>query len=185
MIQIQGYEIPNKIEELSIAQFDKLFVIDANEELDTIEKWTSKFIYLGVPESAFDNMELNDFVAYVKEFNNLEMSIPERTTQVKVQNYTYSAPESISVKDFGLIEKVWRNQAPDRCLQTMAILFKRDDLNKAEHYAPAHLKQKAKLFSDIKASVIVPYMTEILAKLNNLTERKLDESTEELERSNG
>ncbi len=57
MIQIYGAEIPNQLNELTVEQFDHLNKIENNTELDTIEKWIEKFIYLGVEEKAFDSME--------------------------------------------------------------------------------------------------------------------------------
>ncbi len=41
----------------------------------------------------------------------------------------------------------------------MALMFKRTDLTNAEHYDPAHLKHKAKLFSKLKADISIPYLT--------------------------
>ena len=64
-----GVEIPNHLNELTVQQFDELNKIENNQDLDTIEKWIEKFIYLGVPDKAFDKMELDDFTNYIKEFN--------------------------------------------------------------------------------------------------------------------
>jgi hypothetical protein len=49
----------------------------------------------------------------------------------------------------------------------MSVLFKRNDLTKAEHYADAHIKQKAKLFSSLSAELAIPYATFIGLKLSN------------------
>jgi len=46
MIQMFGVEIPNHLNELTVQQFDELNKIENNQELDTIEKWIEKFIYL-------------------------------------------------------------------------------------------------------------------------------------------
>jgi len=43
----------------------------------------------------------------------------------------------------------------------LAVIFKREDLTKTEHYDNAHLKLKEKLFSKLPAAVAVPYVTYI------------------------
>jgi hypothetical protein len=47
----------------------------------------------------------------------------------------------------------------------LAILFKRTDLTKAEHYADAHIKLKAKIIRELKAEIAVPYLVEVGQKL--------------------
>jgi hypothetical protein len=60
--------------------------------------------------------------------------------------------------------------------EMLAVLFKRDDLSKTEHYTDAHIKHKAKLIQELKAELVVPYLVEIGKKLstqitkNDLTE---------------
>ena len=49
----------------------------------------------------------------------------------------------------------------------MAVWFKRSDLTKTEHYTDAHIKQKAKLFSQLSAELAIPYATFIGLKLSN------------------
>jgi hypothetical protein len=63
----------------------------------------------------------------------------------------------------------------------MAIFFKRTDLTNAEHYAPAHIKEKSKLFRNINAEICVPYLFEI-GKM--FAQRLEDAKSEVLEGSN-
>ena len=49
----------------------------------------------------------------------------------------------------------------------MAVIFKRDDLNKPEHYDNAHLKHKEELFGKLPAAVAVPYVQQIGKELAN------------------
>ena len=185
MIQIYGAEIPNQMNELSVEQFDHLNKIENNQELDTIEKWIEKFIYLGVEEKAFDSMELDEFANYIKDFNKSEIPSTEKVTQIVIDKYTYEANENIGVKDLGMIEKIYRGQDENFCAQTLAILFKRTDLTRTEHYAPAHLKFKVNLFKKQNAEIAFPYILDILQKITKITEKKIDETAEELERDNG
>jgi hypothetical protein len=185
MIQIYGIEIPNHLNELSVEQFDELNKIENNPELDTIEKWIEKFIYLGVTEKAFDNMQLDEFANYIKEFNKSEVPNTSKVTELVIDKYTYQANEEIGVKDLGMIEKIYRSQDQNFTAQTLAILFKRTDLSRTEHYAPAHLKLKVSLMKKQNAEVAFPYILDILQKIAKITEKKIDESAEELERNNG
>jgi hypothetical protein len=185
MIQMYGVEIPNQLNELTVQQFDELNKIENNQELDTIEKWIEKFIYLGVPEKAFDNMELEEFANYIKVFNKSDIPQGPKVTELVIDKYTYQANETIGVKDLGMLERIYRSQADDFCAQTLAILFKRTDLTRTEHYAPAHLKFKVNLMRKQSAEIAFPYIMEILSKITKIAEKKVDEFTEELDSSNG
>ena len=90
-------------------------------------------------------VEVNDLPNYIKEFNKSEIPQGEKVTELVIDKYTYQANETIGVKDLGLIEKIYRGQDDNFCAQTLAILFKRTDLTRTEHYAPAHLKVKVAL----------------------------------------
>jgi hypothetical protein len=50
--------------------------------------------------------------------------------------------------------------------ELLAVLFKRTDLTKVEHYSDAHIKLKAKLIREMKAELAVPYLVEIGQKLS-------------------
>lgn len=180
MIQIFGTEIPNQLNELTVEQFDHLNKIENNIELDTIEKWIEKFIYLGVPDKAFDKMELDEFTNYIKEFNKSDLPSTEKVTQIVIDKYTYEANETIGVKDLGMIEKIYRGQDDNFCAQTLAILFKRTDLTRTEHYAPAHLKFKVNLMKKQNAEIAFPYIMEILSKITKIAEKKVDEVKDEV-----
>lgn len=181
MVTIAGYEIPNLIDELTVDQFDKLNIIEQNKDLGIIEKWVDKWVYLGIPEEVFDDMTLDEFKENVALFN-ADVAIPDKVLSVNIDGFVYEAKEILGAKDIGLIEKVWRNNLEHFASESLAILFKRADLSRTEHYSPAHLKHKAKLFGQQKAELAVPYIAEILKVLVKSTE---DEPTEELERTEG
>lgn len=180
MIQIFGNDIPNQLNELTVEQFDYLNKIENNTELDTIEKWIEKFVYLGVPEKAFDNMELEEFANYIKIFNKSDIPSTDKVTKIVIDKYTYETSENIGVKDLGMIEKIYRSQDDNFTAQTLAILFKRTDLSRTEHYAPAHLKLKTNLFKKQTAEIAFPYILDILQKITKITEQKVEETNEEI-----
>jgi len=69
MITILGYEVPNTIDELTIEQFDRLNNIEAQKDLDSIEKWIMKFVYLGIPEEAFEDITLGELQKHMVAYN--------------------------------------------------------------------------------------------------------------------
>lgn len=183
MLKIKENGIPNTVFELTIGQFDKINTITADVNLDEIEKWIEKFVYLGADRDDFDDMELEEFNQLIQEWNNQPHNPTERIATIELDGYTYEAKESIGVKDLGMIEKVWKQQTGEGSAETLAIIFKRTDLTKKEHYAPAHIKHKMKLFKEQPSNILIPYITEVFNKLMVVTKELRDEATTELEGS--
>lgn len=184
MIKINQYEIPNTAEELTVEQLDKLNHITRRDDLDNIEKYLEKFSYLGIPEEHFDEMEFSEFKEHIKAFEQSEVPT-EKVKSIEIEGYTYEAPEVVGVKDLGMIEKVWRANVDNFSSEMLAVIFKRTDLSRTEHYTPAHLKHKAKLFKEQKASLAMPYIVEVLTQLSKTAQQIADGNTEELEGSQG
>lgn len=184
MTEIAGVEIPNHINELTIEQFDKLNAITRDDSLDNIEKYIAKFVYLGVPEDAFDEMDFEDFKQCILNFNDSPPYPTEKVLSFEFDGYTYEANETIGVRDLGLIEKCWKQNTDNFASEALAILYKRTDLTKKEHYSNAHIKHKAKIFKSQKAEMAVPFVLDIIRQLTD-TAQKLNEATEELESDKG
>jgi hypothetical protein len=106
MMNLKGYDLPNLPSELSVEQFDKLNLITTDNTLDNIEKWMTKFEYLGFPSELFDDMSFEELKEAIKEFNDIPPYSREFTKSIEVDGYTYEANETIGVKDLGLIEKL-------------------------------------------------------------------------------
>lgn len=162
MISLQGIEIPNRVDELTVEQFDYLSAIDANESLDVIEKWIAKFKYLGVDEDVFDEMPLPEFYNAIKSFNEVGEMPTERVYSIELDGYTYSTKEAISTKDLSILEKRWKKDRSTFGADCLSTLFKRDDLTKTEHYADAHLKHKKNLFKGVKCEFAIPHLIEVI-----------------------
>jgi hypothetical protein len=88
----------------------------------------------------------------------------------------------LSVKDSRIVEKIVKKENKEYISDIMALMFKRTDLTNAEHYDPAHLKHKAKLFSKLKADISIPYLTFVTFKISNHGESEIAEI---MERDNG
>ena len=184
MVEIAGYNIPNEPHELTVEQFDKINFITSNQELDEIEKWIEKFKYLGVDESVFDDMQMEEFYQLIADWNDQPPHPKDKVLSVEIDGYTYEAKESIGVRDLGMIEKVWKQNNGNFAAETLAIIYKRADLSKTEHYSPAHIKHKTALFKKQPSSLVIPFIIEVLEKLTKTTQQIKDAVTEELGESN-
>lgn len=169
MVEIRGYQIKNDIAELTLEQFEKVSKILNDEDLDKFEKWADVFIFLGVPVSEVNDMEFDEFINYVKVFNDTHAinDIP-MTQEFELDGYTYRAYEDefkLKVRDLKMIEKAMGKDNTNYFARLMAIIFKRTDLTNAEHYENSHLKYKEKLFNDLNATLVVPYVVAVSRKL--------------------
>ena len=168
MVTILGKKIPNQLTELTVQQFEDITTIHANKELDAIEKHLEVFELLGIKEDEFEDVSIEEFKQFVREFNNIK-GAKKIVNKIELDGYHYTAFEEtfkLSVRDTKHIEKLMNIRYKGYMSEILAILFKRDDLTKAEHYADAHIKHKAKLIREEKASLVVPYLAEIGSKLS-------------------
>ena len=174
MIELFGKEIPSKMEELTLEQFQKISAIHNNDEFDTLEKHCKVFEYLGITEDEMD-VEFDEFLANVKEFNKDNYTKKDPVEEIEIEGYTYRAEMRLSVKDSRIVEKIVKKENQEYIADIMALMFKRTDLTNAEHYDPAHLKHKAKLFSKLKADISIPYLTFVTFKISNHGESEIAE----------
>jgi len=168
MVTILGIEVPNQLNELTVQQFETITTIHANTDLDAIDKHLQVFEFLGVPTIEWDNVEIEEFKEIVRNFNDIQ-SKPELVNTLEIDGYTYTAFEDkfkLSVKDTKHIEKIMHSKHKGYISELLAVLFKRTDLTKVEHYSDAHIKLKAKLIRELKAELAVPYLVEIGQKLS-------------------
>jgi len=177
MVEIRGYQINNQVSELTIDQFEKVSKILNDEELDKFEKWADVFILLGVPIDEVNDMDFDEFIHYVKDFNSVESNTDlEMIQEFELDGYTYRAYEDefkLRVRDLKMIEKAMGKDNKNYFAKLLSIIFKRTDLTNAEHYENAHLKHKEKLFKDLNATIVVPYIVAVSRKLitqNEVTE---------------
>jgi len=177
MIELFGKEIPSKMDELTLEQFQKISAIHNNEEYDTLEKHCKVFEYLGITEEEMD-VDFDLFLANVKEFNNNNYDKKDPVEEIEIEGYTYKAEMKLSVKDSRIVEKIVKKDNKEYISDIMALMFKRTDLSNTEHYDPAHLKHKAKLFSKLKADISIPYLTFVTYKITNHAESQAPKELE-------
>jgi hypothetical protein len=167
MINLLGRDIPNKVDELTIEQFELITEISNNQDIDPIDRYLQIFTALGIPEKEFFDYDVADFIDIVKEFNdgnnNTKPSDPVGT--IELDGYTYTAELKLTVRETKIIEKIAINKPKGYISDILAVMFKRDDLTNAEHYAEAHLKLKAKLIKGLTADIAIPYLMFIANKI--------------------
>ena len=182
MITILNREIPNQIDELTIEQFEAITEINNDPNLDPIDKHLKVFAYLGIPESEFWDYDVADFVVMVKDFNSMEQKDFPVVEELELDGYIYRAEMRLTVRDTKMIEKIALSKPKGYISEMLAIMFKREDLTPAEHYADAHIKQKAKLIRKLNANISIPYIMFIANKIGQQV--KNDTATQAVEPSN-
>ena len=179
MVTILNKEIPNELNELTIQQFEDITEIHANPKLDHVEKHLEVFKYMGVSEE-IEDVDFETFKDYIKEFNTAKAPEGILLKRFEADGYTYQAYEDewkLSAKETKLIEKILNNKHKGYISEVLAVLFKRTDLTKNEHYADAHIKHKAKIIREMTADVAVPYLVAVAETINKQVQ-SLNEPTE-------
>jgi hypothetical protein len=158
MININGVEIPNKLDELTIRQYEVISRYTANNNLDNIEKYVKIFTFLGANQSDLDALDFKDFKTLVEQFNNIE-PFNKIIEEIEINGYIYKAKEKLTIKDLKLVEKIIRKE--HYISELMAIVYQRVDLSDTEHYTPTHIKLKSKLFSKQPAQICISHLVSI------------------------
>jgi len=168
MVTILNKEIPNELNELTIQQFEDITDIHSNEKLDHVEKHLEVFKYMGAPEE-IEDVDFEDFKEYIRLFNTAKAPEGILLKRFEADGYTYQAYDEewkLSAKETKLIEKILNNKHKGYISEVLAVLFKRTDLGKNEHYTDAHIKHKAKIIRQMTADVAVPYLVAVAETIN-------------------
>ena len=91
----------------------------------------------------------------------------------EADGYTYEAYDDnfkLTAKDTKHIEKILNSRHKGFISEALAVIFKRTDLSKTEHYTDAHIKHKAKIIRELTAEVAVPYLVVIAETINKQVE---------------
>jgi len=185
MIKIGSKEVPNEITELTVEQFEKISNLTNNQELEPFEKWSQIFVSLGADIDELEDTEFNKFKEYIAEFVSVSIEPnKEFVKSIEVDGYTYQSFDEefkLNVKDLKLIEKCISHSPDNYISKVLAILFKRTDLTKAEHYDESHITFKSKLFKTQPAEMAIPFIVYIGDKLSATAKQVIDEPTEVVE----
>ena len=169
MITFKEYQLKNSLHEFTIEEYEKVTEILSNEELVNIEKYIDILLCLGLPENVLDEMTDDEFFNIINSFT---FSIKSgMAPSIEIEGYEYVAYTEdtfkLKVKDLSLIEKAIVDTPNNYLSRAMAVIFKRADLTRVEHYSEAHLKEKTKLFKKVSAAIAFPYLIHLTEKLNS------------------
>lgn len=162
-----SYDVKSNVNELTIAEYEKISNINAKSDVDTIDKWFKILIELGLPNDVIDDIDVDELVNIISELDLSEIEI-EYKNEIEIDGYKYicelkeDGTPKITGRIFKELEKAVKKDNYISII--MAILFKREDLTINEHYNSEHIEYKAKLFKDLNASMSIPYIFHIADK---------------------
>lgn len=169
MITIRDYQMKSELKEYTLYEFDLISATLNNEKLDYIDKYLNVLEILNVPQEIIDDLSDTEFIDIIK---NLVLLPPTNDTllkEIEIDGFIYEAYDGdefkLKIKDLALIENsVKKNNGKFLATEAMAIIFKRKDLSKVEHYTPAHIKYKTELFKNVNVDLVYNYIIFISEK---------------------
>lgn len=157
-------KIKDSANEFLIGEYEDLAVILNDDKIRLFERYFNIFVKLGV-DSDFLDYEIGEktFLDLIKAFRGGDFKFTEFTKEIEVNGRLYQSHTNdeffLNVKDMKLIEKFISKNSDKFVGELIAVIFKDVDLTKTEHYDPAHIKHKAKLFRDnITFDVAIPFL---------------------------
>lgn len=167
MIKIRDYEIKSSLTEWTIGEYENIITILSDDKLDFIDKYIKVLELLGLPDEVLDKLGDDEFFEIVQNIldNNIDNNFKK---EFELHGYTYRAYEGdeykLSVRDMAKIENIIKSDDV-KLSRILAVIFKREDLTNTEHYDKAHLDYKAKIFKELNADIVIPYILLIEKKM--------------------
>jgi len=159
------YQLKNTPDEIKLGEFEKIFNIANNPQLEPMGKYFAIFELLEVPDEVLDSMNQQEFIDAVQAWNSYDLNNePLPFVEVGGRRYvSFEGEEFIFMaRDISLIEKSAASGDGHFPSTVMAILFKDDQLTPTEHRDNAHIKHKAKLFREnLTADMAVPFLARV------------------------
>jgi len=164
-IKYAGEEIQlrNEAKEVRLSEFNKIHNILSTDKAGHFEKYTEVFKVLGVSEDVIDDMSIEQFIELVKMFNDISQTKENPVQSFEIDGYIYTAYKGeefkFTAKDLVMLERGFKQGVGSIPAFVLAVVFKREDLTKKEHFDPTHINHKAKLFSEhLYMDVALPYL---------------------------
>jgi hypothetical protein len=167
MVKIREYEMKSSLTEWTIGEYEHIVRILSNDDDDFIDKYIKVLEALGVPDAILNDLNDDEFFEVISNIldNNMDKTYLK---EFELGGYTYRAYEGdeykLSVRDMAKIENVIKTEG-DKLSKILAVIFKRVDLSNTEHYDKSHLEYKSKLFKELRADIVIPYILLIEEKM--------------------
>lgn len=168
-MEIKGYNVPTKLSEMTIGQFEKVNKIMSDESSLKIERYIDYLESLDIPNDVILSITDDELFSVIKSIGEKEDITNELLKSFELEGYTYkSYDEEFSIRaiELSMIEKRINKDSSNYFSYIIAILFKREDLTNREHYTDAHIKHKADLFKNLSAIDFYPYVIMVAEKLS-------------------
>jgi hypothetical protein len=170
------YSIKNNISELSLGEFSKLNTVLTDETNDNVLRWCNVLELLGLPEEVIDELSINELSTYIQ--NAFKDNVGDNINPIiEIDGYTYECKmdgdvPKINVNDLKWIEKMIE-RGPNHLI---AVIFKRTDLTKKEHFDKSHIELKSKLFAEhMPASQALFFLIHITNEINSVFKTFIEE----------
>lgn len=171
MITIKGHDYPTRVEEMTLKQWSDVSGIVHNGNLSGIEKLESLLKSIGVPQGDIDELPIDFSTELASAMKPSEM---EFELVDKIGHYSLNLDMELSVKLVKFIGKV--NELGIGMAGLVAIFYEDERVTTTEHYDIAHVKHKAKIFSDMEAHNFVVSIAKITEFLAVKTKETINES---------
>lgn len=198
MIEVKGYPLVNRADEMSLELYEKVSELleakvarpgdkpGAFDYEGELEKWLDILEACGLPKRVGEEMELGEIPEAVKLWNSTKVDPYPMLKEIEVKGKIYRAYDGekwiLNVKDGKLIEKYARQNPKKYVGEMLAVIFKDEELTDNEHYANGHIKHKANIFrKEVKASVAVPYLMHVAKKILFAGSKELENAEKESE----
>lgn len=165
----QVFPTRNTVEEFTIGEFETISGIMNDKDKNTIEKWSEIFVFVGLPQEVVDEFDTFAFIEVIKEFNMTDISKIGFQKEIVLNGITYKAFDEefkLTVKEMRLIEDYIKKNENRYLGDMLAVIYKRDDIEKSMNFDKAHIHFKAELIrKEVKADVAIPYLKFLSKKL--------------------
>lgn len=186
MTEVRGFQAKTSLGEMTVGEFEMFSEVLNNPELDYIDKYLEILRIQGMTEESIEEVTDEDLFAFIGEIAKDDRPSGDLVPNIEIEGYTYVAYTgekfSMRAKDLGLIESyVKKTPNGGYFAQALAVLFKREDLTRTEHYTPAHIEHKAKLIRTLPVELLYPYVVHIahtLGRKIEMIKQQEDEATE-------
>jgi hypothetical protein len=169
MFTIRDFELKNTLQDLTVREYERIATILRDESRESIERYCDVLEALGMPTDLLDTLTDDELFACINSFSQ-ECETKQLVRQIEIAGYTLTAYGEgeefvIRARDLVLIEKAIKNET-NFLSRILAIIFKRDDLTRAEHYSNAHITHKAEEIGKMPADLLFPYLVHVTHKLS-------------------
>jgi hypothetical protein len=175
-VQFDGieYHIKNEVTEFNVGEFERITLLINDETTSSLTRWTNILNSLGLPLDVIDNFDTFDFTKIINEFNGNQndYSKYKYVEVITLQDNEYKlrlvdGELKLTVREMRIIEGLIKDNKDIYLSNILAVIYKRDDIQKDLQYDMAHIKYKSELISKLVTSdVVLPILSYLSDKLN-------------------